>query len=266
MRPFQRQLRPPKHPPAEGSPAASSSKAKDPSEPSETPSRAVETSVVRVFATVRYPALYKPWTRQSPSEVTGSGVVIDGKRILTNAHVVLYASQVQVQANQAGDKVSATVEAIVPSIDLAILKLDDSEFFDSHPPLQQAKTLPEVKDAVTVYGFPTGGTGLAITKGIVSRIEFAGYSFAVAALRIQIDAALNSGNSGGPAVVGDKMIGLAFSRLQGSENIGYIIPCEEIELFLKDVADGHYDGKPAIYDYLQTLEEMRSEPDPIAGI
>jgi hypothetical protein len=50
------------------------------------------------------------------------------------------------------------------------------------------------------------------------------------------------------------MIGLAFSRLDGSENIGYIIPCEEIELFLKDVADGHYDGKPAIYDHLQTLE------------
>jgi S1-C subfamily serine protease len=160
-------------PPSESSgvpaePAAASPKAKDAVEPSETPSRAVETSVVRVFATVRYPALYKPWTRQSPSEVTGSGVVIEGKRILTNAHVVLYASQVQVQANQAGDKVSATVEAIVPSIDLAVLKLDDTEFFDSHPPLSQARTLPEIKDAVTVYGFPTGGTGLAITKGIVS--------------------------------------------------------------------------------------------------
>src|SRR5207302_649195 len=73
-------------------------------------------------------------------------------------------------------------------------------------------------------------------------------------LRIQIVAAINPGNSGGPALVGDKMIGLVFSHLSDSENIGYIIPCEEIELFLKDMADGHYDGKPAMYDDLQTLE------------
>jgi len=50
------------------------------------------------------------------------------------------------------------------------------------------------------------------------------------------------------------MIGLAFSHLQNAENISYIIPNEEIDLFLKDIADGHYDGKPAMYDSLQTLE------------
>ena len=92
---------------------------------------------------------------------------------------------------------------------------------------------------------PTGGTSLSITKGIVSRIEFTAYNYPVSGLRIQIDAAINPGNSGGPAVVGDKMIGLAFSHLGGAENIGYIIPNEEIELFLKDIADGNYDGKPA---------------------
>src|SRR5262249_401106 len=47
---------------------------------------------------------------------------------------------------------------------------------------------------------------------------------------------------------------LAFSHLVGAQNIGYIIPCDEIELFLNDIADGHYDGKPAMYDDLQTLE------------
>ncbi len=51
------------------------------------------------------------------------------------------------------------------------------------------------------------------------------------------------------------MIGLAFSRLGGdSQNIGYIIPNEEVDLFLKDIADGHYDGKPGMHDELQTLE------------
>ena len=224
------------------------------SEPSPTPSSAIENSVVKVFATVRYPDFYKPWARQAPLDFTGSGVVIDGKRILTSAHVVLYSSQVQVQANQSGDKIPATVETIALGIDLAVLKLDDETFFDSHPPVPFARTLPAITDAVTVYGYPTGGTSLAITKGIVSRIEFTGYRYPVSGLKIQIDAAINEGNSGGPAVADDKMIGMTFSRLSGSENIGYIIPVEEIDLFLNDVADGHYDGKPAMYDSVQTLE------------
>ncbi len=214
----------------------------------------VENSVVKVFSTVRGPDLARPWTKQAPSEVTGSGVVIEGKLILTNAHVVLYASQVQVQANQEGDKISASVVAIAPGIDLAVLKLDDESFFDTHLPIQRAGKLPDIKEPVLAYGFPTGGTSLSITKGIVSRIEFAQYGYQLQGLRIQIDAAINPGNSGGPAISGDKMIGIAFSTLSDTQNIGYIIPNEEIDLFLKDIADGHYDGKPGMYDELQTLE------------
>ena len=213
-----------------------------------------ESAVVKVFATIRRPDLLKPWTKQSPAEVTGSGVVIEGHRILTNAHVVTYASQVQVQGNQAGDKVFATVIAVAPGIDLAVLQVDDKAFFDTRPPLPRASVLPQIKDPVLAYGFPTGGTSLSITKGIVSRIEFVPYNYPVSGLCIQIDAAINPGNSGGPAVAGDKMIGLAFSTLNNAQNIGYIIPNEEIELFLKDIADGHYDGKPAMFDELQTLE------------
>ena len=214
----------------------------------------VERSVVKVFSTVRRPDPLKPWNKQAPDEQSGSGVIIEGHRILTNAHVVMYASQVQIQAFQAGDKISATVEAIAPGIDLAVLKLDDDKLFATHPALGRAPGLPDVKDAVMAYGYPAGGSNLSITKGIVSRIEFASYNFPVRGLRVQIDAAINPGNSGGPAVVGDKMIGLAFSTLGGAQNIGYIIPNEEIDLFLKDIADGTYDGKPALFDALQTLE------------
>jgi S1-C subfamily serine protease len=217
-------------------------------------SKLIENSVVKVFSTLRGPDFTKPWTKSSPREVSGSGVVVEGKRILTNAHVVTYASQVQIQANGSGDKLSATVEHIAYGIDLAVLKLDDESFFDTHPAVPRASALPAVKDAVMAFGYPTGGSSLSITKGIVSRIEFSGYNNFVSGLRIQIDAAINSGNSGGPAVAGDRMIGLAFSHLGGAQNIGYIIPCEEIELFLADVADGRYDGKPGFYDDLQTLE------------
>jgi len=231
----------------------------------------VERSVVKVFSTVRRPDPLKPWNKQAPDEQSGSGVIIEGHRILTNAHVVLYASQVQIQAFQAGDKISATVEAIAPGIDLAVLKLDDDKLFATHPALGRAPGLPDVKDAVMAYGYPAGGSNLSITKGIVSRIEFTSYNFPVRGLRVQIDAAINPGNSGGPAVVGDKMIGLAFSTLGGAQNIGYIIPNEEIDLFLKDIADGKYVGKPALFDELQTLENpaLRSflkVPPEIQGI
>ena len=168
--------------------------------------------------------------------------------------MVAYASQVQIQPNQSGDKLTATVVAIAPGIDLAVLKLDDESFFDTHPPLKRGSGLPGIKDAVLAYGYPTGGSALSITKGIVSRIEFVGYSNWVSGLRVQVDAAVNPGNSGGPAVVDDQMIGLAFSTLNNAQNISYIIPNEEIDMFLADIAGGQYRGKPALYDELQTLE------------
>ena len=61
-------------------------------------------------------------------------------------------------------------------------------------------------------------------------------------------------------MVGNKMIGLAFSSLGGAQNISYIIPCAEIETCLADVADARYDGKPVLPDRLQTLEnaDLRS--------
>ncbi|PYK44864.1 MAG: hypothetical protein DME46_05620 [Verrucomicrobia bacterium] len=182
--------------------------------PAATPSKAVENSVVKIFATLRLPDPSKPWTKKEPNEITASGTVISGKRILTNAHVVQYASEVQVQANQAGDKLPAVVKAVGPGIDLAILELEDQKFFDSHSPLPFKKSLPDSKEPVMVYGYPTGGASLSITKGIISRIEFTGYSISAQGLRIQIDAAINPGNSGGPAVVNDEIVGLAFSQLQ----------------------------------------------------
>lgn len=228
-----------------------------PSAPPTTPppvSPAVENSVVKIFSTLRRPDPFKPWTKATPQDVSGSGVVIEGKRILTNAHVVGYASQVQVQASQDGDKVGATVVAIARGMDLAVLKLDDESFFDKHKPVPRASVLPDVREAVMAYGYPLGGTSLSITKGIVSRVEFVPYAYGIAGLRVQIDAPINPGNSGGPVIAGDKMVGLAFSTAVNAQNIGYVIPNEEIELFLRDVADGRYDGKPLLQDDVQTLE------------
>jgi S1-C subfamily serine protease len=206
----------------------------------------VENSVVQVFATVRAPDLPRPWTKQPPAEVTGTGIVIEGKRILTNAHVVAYAGEVQVQAHGTGTKVGAKVVALGTGIDLALLEVDDESLFEGREPLPRSRDLPGIKETVLAYGYPTGGTNLSITKGIVSRIDFVDSRFDAPALRIQVDAAINPGNSGGPAVSGERLVGLVFSHLRNAQNIGYIIPTEEIELFLGDVADGVYDGKPRL--------------------
>ena len=210
--------------------------------------------VVKIHATQLAPDLLRPWTKNSPQQVKGSGVVIDGKRILTNAHVVKYASQIYVQPNQSASLIPARVEALTPGMDLAVLKLDDESFFDHRGTLSFAQELPRVKDNINVYGYPTGGTELSVTQGIVSRIEYTDYYYQAAGLRIQVDAALNFGNSGGPAVSNGKLVGLVFSLIQNAQNIGYLIPVEEIQLFLNDIADGVYDGKPQTYDLIQTVE------------
>lgn len=210
--------------------------------------------VVKIHAVHHTPDVLRPWTKNSPQPVKGSGVVIDGKRILTNAHVVRYASQIYVQPNQSAERIPARVEAMTPSMDLAVLKLDDESFFDNRGTLPFAEELPRVKDSINVYGYPTGGSELSVTQGIVSRIEYTTYYYQTSGLRIQVDAALNFGNSGGPAVSDGKLVGLVFSLIQNAQSIGYLIPVEEIQLFLADIADGRYDGKPQFYDSLQTVE------------
>jgi S1-C subfamily serine protease len=214
----------------------------------------IRDAVVKISATMRLPDPVRPWTKQSPRDASGTGVIIEGNRILTNAHVVLYASQLFVESNASSDKHVATVEAISPGIDLAVLKLEDESFFAARKPLPRTRKLPAVKETVLAYGYPTGGSTLSITKGIVSRIEFAPYGDQSSGLRMQVDAAINPGNSGGPAIIDGQVVGLIFSRLLQADNIGYIIPSEEIDLFLEDIKDGKYDGKPAMFDQLQTLE------------
>ena len=62
----------------------------------------VEKSVVKLNVTKREPDYVRPWTKASPAKVSGSGVVLAGPRILTNAHVVMFASEVFVQLRQGG--------------------------------------------------------------------------------------------------------------------------------------------------------------------
>lgn len=211
-------------------------------------------SVVKIFATTRPPDPARPWSKRQPAEVSGTGWVIPGNRILTNAHVVSYATQILVQPYESSDKLPAKVVAQAAGIDLAVIELEDPAFFEEHPPLAMAEELPKVADKVSVLGFPMGGTAMSTTEGIVSRIEYATYYHGVLGLRLQVDAALNPGNSGGPAFVDNRVVGVVFSGMQDAQNIGYLIPVEEVRAFLDDIADGRYEGRAQLFDSMQTLE------------
>jgi len=62
-------------------------------------------------------------------------------------------------------------------------------------------SVPELQQSLVVVGFPTGGDNLCVTAGVVSRVDVHEYAHSgFSLLCVQIDAALNSGNSGGPAL------------------------------------------------------------------
>lgn len=214
----------------------------------------IREAVVKIHTTRRPPDFVRPWTKAQPQKVSGSGVVIADNRILTNAHVVSYQSSVYVQAHQSSKRKKAKVLAVSPEMDLAVLTVEDESFFESKPALEIANEIPKLKDVVTVYGYPIGGEQMSITEGIVSRIESASYALDGFGLRIQVDAALNPGNSGGPAITDGKILGLVFSGIRNADNIGYLIPAEEVVTFLQDVEDGSYEGKPRLFGRFQTVE------------
>jgi S1-C subfamily serine protease len=105
-------------------------------------------SVVKITATLRPPDVFRPWSKTSQHDVTGSGVVIGGKRILTNAHLANYAASVFIQPDKSSEKIAATVEAVAPGIDLALLKVEDASFFDAHPALSFRAKLPREQQTV----------------------------------------------------------------------------------------------------------------------
>jgi hypothetical protein len=108
-------------------------------------------------------------------------------------------------------------------------------------------------------GFPIGGDDLSITEGVVSRIEVQSYSHSHArALAVTVDAAVNSGNSGGPVVseATGEVVGIAFQGYAGSdvENQGHLVPPPLIGRFLAAARAGRPTGLPSLGVYLQLLQ------------
>jgi S1-C subfamily serine protease len=195
----------------------------------------------------------EPWN-STVSRSSGSGSIISGNRILTNAHVV--ANETFLEVKKYGDtkRYQAKVLQVSHETDLALLEVQDEYFFKDTTALTFGN-LPKMQDKVTVYGYPMGGNTISVSTGIVSRIEHnvyahSGQSF----LSIQIDAAINPGNSGGPAISNGEIVGVVMQQIAMSQNIGYMVPVDVIHHFLKDVEDGDYDVFPKLGIQIDMIE------------
>jgi S1-C subfamily serine protease len=207
----------------------------------------VPNAVVQIFTYEQFcnPAL--PWLLSPLNGFSGSGFVLEENLLLTNAHVVSRAKYIEVKKQNQSHRYFATVKWISHVSDLAILEMQSSSFYDDMTPLKLGG-IPLLDSVVKAVGFPMGGEKLSVTNGIVSRIDRIIYSHSEVDehLVIQTDAALNMGNSGGPVLQDNAVVGMAFQGLGAGDNIGYMIPTTLIRHFLKDIKDGHVDGIPEL--------------------
>lgn len=219
-------------------------------------------SVVKVLCTHAEPNYSLPWQMRRQNQSSSTGFVIDLKRrwILTNAHSVEHHTQVRLKKRGSDKKHTATVLAIGRECDIALLTVSDDSFWEDPIDAVKFGQLPQLQADVIVVGYPIGGETISVTSGVVSRVEVTSYVHGRDELiGVQIDAAINSGNSGGPAFNEQgQCIGIAFQSMAGTgegENIGYVIPTPVVEHFLKDyIANEGYAGFPALGVSWQPME------------
>ncbi len=155
----------------------------------------------------------------------GSGFAIGTNTVVTNAHVIGNRNDIKVKT-YSGDEYKASIFLFNEALDIAILSVENAEF----TPLEVGDC-ENIKVGEDIYaiGAPTS-LDYTLTKGVISSksrtIGFNKY--------IQIDAAINSGNSGGPLFnnVG-QVIGVNSMKISDAEGIGLAIPISSVTSFME---------------------------------
>ena len=208
------------------------------------PNGKVQQSVVRISANDLQPDYKAPWNAGTLQRGTGAGFLIEGGRVMTNAHVVSNSRYLTVERDGDPNKYPARVAFVAHDCDLALVEVVSPEFHKNMVPLTFGG-IPELESTVSAYGYPIGGLRMSVTTGIVSRVDFQLYTHSAIDqhLAIQISAQINPGNSGGPVMQNGKVVGVAFQGYSGdvAQGVAYMIPTPVINRFLKDVSDGRYD-------------------------
>jgi serine protease DegQ len=159
----------------------------------------------------------------------GSGVIIrDNGLIVTNAHVVAGAEEIQVSLSD-GRITDARIVGKDPETDLALLKIELNHL----PVISFANpTQNHVGNIVLAIGNPFG-VGQTVTQGIVSALGRNHLGISTYENFIQTDASINPGNSGGALIDTDgNLVGInsaIYSRNGGSMGIGFAIPVKIVK-------------------------------------
>ena len=175
----------------------------------------------------------------TPVQGAGTGMILstDGD-ILTNAHVVRDAAEIQVTLHGERTPRIATVVATDDSSDLAVIRLEDTSGLDGRPVTFGESGDLKVGDDVIAIGnalaLPGGPT---VTTGIVSALERTIDSLSNL---IQTDAAINPGNSGGPLVnSAGEVIGINTAvAARQAQNIGFAIAIDTVKSIIERLVAG----------------------------
>jgi S1-C subfamily serine protease len=165
--------------------------------------------------------LNHPLNKYTNSEVSGSGFFISKNLILTCYHVIENSLDiiVSIYKNSVDKiKIKALVKNIYPDDDLAIIELVDPQNLDVI--VLDYRIITDITENfnnfdVNTIGFPLNSTTIKINKGVISGFQDS---------LIQTDSALNSGNSGGPLIYKNKVIGINQSKYNEASNTGFAIP------------------------------------------
>src|SRR5437868_3181686 len=223
----------------------------------------IQKSLVRITATEVEPDYRAPWNAGALQRGIGAGFVIEGNRMMTNAHVVSNSRYLTVERDGDPNKYPARVLFVAHDCDLALITVDAPNFYKDMLPLKFGG-IPALESTVSAYGYPIGGERMSVTAGIVSRIDFQLYTHSSIDqhLAVQISAQINPGNSGGPVMQNAKVVGVALHGYSGdvAQGVAYMIPTPVINRFLKDISDTHYDKYPDLgitYSKLQNPAQRR---------
>jgi putative serine protease PepD len=177
---------------------------------------------------------------------SGTGFLVDSDgTIVTNAHVVGEASQVQVSFDDNGELHTAQVLGVDASTDLAAIKVDASAANGVRPLALADSSKVQVGDPAVAIGYPLGLDRTA-TAGIVSGLEReiqAPNGFSIDKV-IQTDAPINPGNSGGPLLnASGQVIGVnsqiaTAGGSNGSVGIGFAVPANTVREVLPELEKG----------------------------
>ncbi len=201
----------------------------------------VSSSVVSIVTSVKTTNFFG---QSSNSSAAGTGIIVssDGY-ILTNKHVISGASTVAVITDAGTTYEDVEIVATDPLNDVAFLKVKDASNL-SVATLGDSKTI-SVGQQVIAIGNALGEYQNTVTSGIISGTgrsvtasDGTSYNTETLTDMIQTDAAINSGNSGGPLVnAAGEVIGINTATSTSAENMGFAIPISSVKGMLSQLLE-----------------------------